>query len=334
MSGIEVLIAGIGFCSSVVPYVSSYVLKRVMKQRKLKQKLTDLYIHPFFKFINEYIIHSPYNYVGENIYENIYLSMYYSIILENIYALIGDCVIEKDEENDFIQRLSDIVTFNLDYVNFNTVIKTKNELYIKHSQYFLNINNFEAIKERVDSFRSTSLLKNILDNVDTYNFDKVNDKINFLIMFLKIYNEMIKKEVENIRDQRIISDDRKLPKYNILFEIDDLGNICYYNKSYCHLIDYLNSKIINKNIIDINIIQDEDKMKDFVNNNKRIKTKVKRSLLDNFFDLCIYTKVVNGRKYILMNKEITNMFPKSSPSCASKLINSPLKLSDSKNEQS
>lgn len=325
MSAIEVLIAGIGFCSSVVPYISRYVVKKYLKQRKLKIKMTELYLHPFFKFINEYILHSPFRYIGDNIYENIYLSIYYSVIIENIYNIISECISEDVKESDMIDRLKEIIIYDMNYISFNTLMKEKKDIYEKYNDFFININNFEKIKEKVDKIRDITLLNKILDNLDSYIFDKVNDKINFLIIFLKVYQEVIKKEVENLRNEKIKKVDDKLPKYNILFELNDSGNIIYYNKAYCHLIDYLDSKIINKNILDINIIQEEDKMEDFIKFDKKIKSKVKRSVFDNFYDLSIYTKIIENKKYILMEKEFKNIFPKYSPSFSGKRICSPPK---------
>lgn len=309
MSGIEVLIAGIGFCSSIIPYISSFAVKKMLNKKKINKKIINLCLHDFFNFVNSNIVQTKYLYTGNNIYEAIYLSIKYNKINQLFYELIGKII--NNNDHDIIIELKKILNMDFNYINFIPLLKENKDLSKLHVEYFINISNFENIYNKIKDYENNFIMTNILNNIKkNIKFKKQKEKYTFLIIFLEFYKSLLKEMIEDIHDE-ICKEEKQFPKNNILFEIDKSYNIIAYNKAYYHIIDYLTDKILNKNIItDIDIISNKKK---FYENHKQ-KIKIKKSLLDNYYSFDIYLKVINDHKYILLNKNIQNILSSSSQS--------------------
>lgn len=302
MSGIELIIASIGFASSLLPFISGFTIKKVLKKRKYKKKIINLCLDDYFKFVNDNIIYNP-SLFTENNYELTFLSVKYSLINKKIYGLFDISNINFKKNFSFYEILNDIVNYNLEYTNFITYLRENKHLSNKYEKYFLNINNFEKIKNSVISYENKISMREFINSFKNVEINTYKNYYFFLSTFLLLYKTLSMAIIEDLKKDILIKKINNYPLKNILFEISSEGNILNYNTMFSHLFDYLNENIINNNIKNNSLFSNNKDILKFVKNNKNINLKIKKNSNDNFYSINIYTKIINLKKYILINEE-------------------------------
>lgn len=302
MSGAEVLIAAIGFASSLLPFFSGFTVKKVLKSRKYKKKIINLCLDDYFKFTNDNIIYNPYLFTEDN-YELTFLSVKYSLINKKIYGLFDVSCIKLKEKFSFYEILNNIINYNLEYTNFITYLRENKHLSNKYEKYFLNINNFEKIKDSVSIYENKISMPEFINSFKSIEINTYKDYYFFISTFLLLYKTLLVALIDDLKKDILIKKINNYPLKNILFEISNTGSILNYNTMFSHLFDFLNENIINNNIKNNDLFSSNSEVLKFVKNNKNVSLKIKKNSNDNFYSINIYTKIINLKKYILINED-------------------------------
>lgn len=308
MSGIEVLIAGIGFCSSVVPTLISVGIKKFKSRKKISQKMINLYTHDYFKYTNTNILQSKYLYSGNNIYESIYLSIKY----EQINILIHNFILEmvnnnKCDEEEFIERIRDILCYKINYLTFNDILK-KTDFYDLHSDFFINIKNFNMISKKIDLLENKHIYRILKDFIDKKVIITQKEKYLFFDNFLYIFKILLSNMFEHVIKNKMGK--KKYDINNVLLEIDSNFRIINYNSEYIHIIEYLNNKILYKNILEINIISNPLKFKSDIKKKRKVLMKMKTGLLDDTYSIDIKVVYIDEKIFICLKNIFCNSMTK------------------------
>lgn len=317
---LEFLTALVGCASTTLSVGGAYLGKKYFDKKKKLNNIKKLISHDIFSSINENIIYNQKLY-EENKEESIFLKVKYSLILDKIYTLIHNVIFDKEDiDKEYCSaHLTEIINFDINYTDFNTYLKTKSNIADEDKEFFLNIQHFEKIYERMNKIEREIGLKELIStNIDSYDLDR-QDIINYLIIFFTFYKNIISiflKKIYNIHSTHKQKYRRIKNFKNILFEMDKTSKIIYFNPTYSHLIDFLNPKIIGKQYItDLDIFDNEDLIERYLVDERKIKhyTKMKTSLLDNFYSLKVYFKKIDETVFVFV--DTTNeMFLNISPS--------------------